>query len=154
LLEVHQRFGCLSLWCTTADEALPFVFMTERLKGIIPCMQLVHCRDITDFVRFARPLGRYLAKRGRPIVIIDSNGPIPGLRGRYFDGKSPKYYKGPRKPSFGDLAYTEAVMFGRWRGPSKKAGRLFGDQPASAEIEQPSAVRPTSSLWSISLRLP
>ena len=113
LLKVHQRFGCLSLWCATPDEALPFVFMAERVKGIIPCMQLVHCRDIGDFVRFARPLGRYLAKRGRPIVIIDSNGPISGLAGRYFDGKSPKYYKGPRKPNFGDLAYTETVMFGR-----------------------------------------
>jgi hypothetical protein len=113
LLKVHQRFGCLSLWCTTADEALPFVFMPQTVKGIIPCMQLVHCRDIGDFVRFARPLGRYLAKRGRPVVIIDSNGPIPGLVGRYFDGKSPKYYKGPRRPNFGDLAYTETVMFGR-----------------------------------------
>ena len=113
LLKVHQRFGCLSLWCTTSDEALPFVFMAEAVKGIIPCMQLVHCRDIKDFVRFARPLGRYLAKRGRPIVIIDSNGPIPGLVGKYFDGKSPKYYKGPRRPNFGDLAYTETVMFGR-----------------------------------------
>jgi len=113
LLEVHQRLGCLSLWCKTSNEALPFVFMAERIKGLIPCMQLVHCRDIADFVRFARPLGRYLAKRGKPIVIIDSNGPIPGLVGRYFDGKSPKYYKGPRRPHFGDLAYTEAVMFGR-----------------------------------------
>jgi len=98
LLKVHQKFGCLSLWCTTADEALPFVFMPQTVKGVIPCMQLVHCRDIGDFVRFARPLGRYLAKRGRPVVIIDSNEPIPGLVGRYFDGKSPKYYKGPRRP--------------------------------------------------------
>jgi hypothetical protein len=53
-----------------------------------------------------------LAKRGRPLVIVDSNGPIAGLVGIYLDGKSPKYFKGPRQPSFGDLAYTEAVMFG------------------------------------------
>ena len=35
-----------------------------------------------------------------------------GLVGAYLDGKSPKYFKGPQRPSFGDLAYTEAVMFG------------------------------------------
>jgi hypothetical protein len=82
------------------------------VKGLIPCAQLIYCRDIQDFVRFARPLGRYLARRGRPLVIVDSNGPIAGLVGTYLGGKSPKYFKGPRRPSFGDLAYTEAVMFG------------------------------------------
>ena len=64
-------------------------------------------------VRFlAGPIGRYLAVRGRPLVIIDSNGPIPGLIGKYVDGKAPKYFKGPDRPHFGDLAYTEAVLFG------------------------------------------
>jgi hypothetical protein len=28
------------------------------------------------------------------------------------DGKSRKYFNGPSQPSFGDLAYTEAIMFG------------------------------------------
>jgi hypothetical protein len=82
------------------------------VKGVIPCTQLIYCRNIEDFIRFVRPIGRYLARRGRPVVIIDSNGPIPGLVGKYFDGKVPKYFKGPERPSFGDLAYTEAVMFG------------------------------------------
>jgi hypothetical protein len=50
--------------------------------------------------------------RGRPLVIVDANGPIPGLVGMCCDGKAPKYFKGPQRPSFGDLAYTEAVMFG------------------------------------------
>jgi hypothetical protein len=45
-------------------------------------------------------------------VIIDSNGPIPGLVGKYVGDKLPKYFKGPDRPGFGDLAYTEAVMFG------------------------------------------
>jgi hypothetical protein len=53
-----------------------------------------------------------LTARGRPLVIIDSNGPIPGLVGKYFSNKAPKYFKGPDRPRFGDLAYTEAVMFG------------------------------------------
>jgi hypothetical protein len=112
LLSVHKQHGCLSLWCATSEQAHPFVFMPRRAKGVIPCAQLVYCRNIGDFVRLARPIGRYLAARGRPLVIIDSNGPIPGLVGKYFDGKAPKYFKGPDRPTFGDLAYTEAVLFG------------------------------------------
>jgi hypothetical protein len=112
LLLQHDRHGCTSLWCVTSERAHPFVFMPRVVKGVIPCAQLIYCREIEEFVRLAQPLGRYLAKRGRPVVIIDSTGPIPGLVGKYFDGKSPKYFKGPSQPSFGDLAYTEAVMFG------------------------------------------
>ena len=77
------------------------------------CAKLIYCRDIHEFVRFARPVGRYLIARGRPFVIINSNGPIPGLVGKYFGDKTPKYFKGPDQPRLGDLAYTEVVMFGR-----------------------------------------
>ncbi len=112
LLLIHRDYGCLGLWCVTPERAYPFVFMPRLVKGLVPCAQLIYCRNIQDFVRFARPIGRHLVKRGRPFVIVDSNGPIPGLVGTYLDGKSPKYFKGPAQPSFGDLAYTEAVMFG------------------------------------------
>lgn len=112
LLHAHKTHGCLSAWCVTTERAHPFVFMPRIAKGIIPCAQLVYCRSIADFVRLARPLGRYLAARGRPLVIVDANGPIPGLIGKYVDGKAPKYFKGPDQPVFGDLAYTEAVLFG------------------------------------------
>ena len=88
------------------------MFVPRRVKGIVPCAQLIYCRDIADLVRFARPIGRFLARHGRPLVIIDSNGPIPGMVGKYFDGKLLKYFKGPDRPMLGDLAYTEAVMFG------------------------------------------
>jgi hypothetical protein len=112
LLRAHQELGCLSLWGVTSQAAHPFVFMPRRAKGVIPCVQLIYCRQISDFIRLARPIGRYLAARGRPLVIIDANGSIPGLIGKYVDGKAPKYFKGPDRPQFGDLAYTEAVLFG------------------------------------------
>jgi len=112
LLTIHKVHGCLSLWCKTSTGAYPFAFLPRLAKGVMPCAQLIYCRDIQDFVRFARPIGRYLTARGRPLVIIDSNGPIPGLVGKYFSNKAPKYFKGPDRPRFGDLAYTEAVMFG------------------------------------------
>jgi hypothetical protein len=112
LLMIHKSHGCLSLWCKTPIDAHPFAFMPRLVKGVVPCTQLVYCRDIQDFVGFAGPIGRYLTARGRPLVIIDSNGPIPGLVGKYFGGKVPKYFRGPDRPPLGDLAYTEAVMFG------------------------------------------
>jgi hypothetical protein len=112
LLLEHAKYGCMSLWCETAERAYPFVFRPRVLKGVAAFAQLVYCRDVDDFVRFAGPVGRFLALRGRPFVLIDSNGPIPGLVGKYLNGKMQKYFKGPAPPRLGDLAYTEAAMFG------------------------------------------
>ncbi len=112
LLLEHANYGCVSLWCETVGGAFPFVFRPRLVKGVIPCAQLVYCRDVDDLVRFAGPIGRFLARRGRALVLLDANGPIPGLIGRYFDAKMPKYFKGPDRPRLGDLAYTEAAMFG------------------------------------------
>jgi hypothetical protein len=112
LLRDHAEDGCMSLWCETPGRAYPFVFRARLVKRLISCAQLVYCPDIEDFVRFARPLGQYLAWRGRPLVILDANGPVRGLLGRYFDDTMPKYFKGPTPPRLGDLAYTETAFFG------------------------------------------
>lgn len=112
LLLEHAGYGCMSLWCLTSDRAYPFVFRPRLVKGVIAYAQLVYCRNVEDFVRFAGPIGWYLTMRGRPLVFINSNGPIPGLVGRYLDGRMPKYFKGPDRPRLGDLAYTEIAMFG------------------------------------------
>jgi N-acetylglucosaminyl-diphospho-decaprenol L-rhamnosyltransferase len=109
LLMTHAKYGCISLWCTTAGHAYPFVFQERLFRGFIPGVQLIFCRDIQDFVRFSRPLGSYLASRGKIVVRIDSNGSIPGLIGMYLDGMEPRFYKGA-KPRLGDLAYTQTVM--------------------------------------------
>jgi hypothetical protein len=111
VLRDHAGYGCTSLWCETDARAHPFVFRLRTLRGL-PCAQLVYCRDVADCVRFAAPLGRYLARRGRPLLLIDANGPIPGLVGKYFDQKMPRYFRGPQRPRLGDLAYTEIAMFG------------------------------------------
>ena len=109
LLLDHGKYGCISLWCITHESAHPFVFQPRKFKGIIPGVQLVYCRDIKEFVRFARPIGLFLALRGRAFVSVNSNGPIPGLSGKYFAGARPLYFKGPM-PHIGDLAYTQTVM--------------------------------------------
>ena len=111
LLE-HAAHGCISLWCVTPAGACPFVFRPRMVRGAIPCAQLVYCRDVADFVRCAGPVGRVLARHGRPFVIIDANGPIPGLFGWFSRGNMPKYFKGPQRPRLGDLAYTEHAVLG------------------------------------------
>jgi len=108
----HAEHGCISLWCVAGGSAYPFVFRPRLVKGFIPCAQLIYCRDIADFARFAAPIGRYLARCGRPIVIADANGPIIGLPGIFRRGSKPKYFKGPQRPRLGDLAYTEYAILG------------------------------------------
>jgi hypothetical protein len=122
LLLAHANYGCISVTCTAGGTTYPFVFMPRRKFGVVPFVYLIYCRDQQDFVRFAGQLGRFLARSGFPLVALDSNGPIRGLVGAYFDGY-PKYFKGPDRPQLGDLAYSELAMFritgeklwGSWR---------------------------------------
>ncbi len=122
LLLAHANYGCISLTCRSNGSTYPFVFMPRRKFGVVPFVYLAYCRDRQDFVRFAGQLGRFLARSGFPLVVLDSNGSIGGLVGAYFDGY-PKYFKGPDRPQLGDLAYSELAMFritgekiwGSWR---------------------------------------
>jgi hypothetical protein len=109
LLSAHTKYGCICLWCVTADRAYPFVFRPRLFKRTIPGVQLVYCRDIEHFTRFAGPIGRFLALRGRLVVRIDSNGPIEGLIGKFTENADSRFYKGS-KPRLGDLAYTHLAM--------------------------------------------
>jgi hypothetical protein len=113
LLQRHADLGCVCLWCTTDGHAHPFAFLPRRVaRGLIPVVQLVYCRDQQDFVQFAGPIGRYLAVRGWPLVLMDADGALRGLIGKYFAGSGPKYFKGPYRPRLGDLAFTEGILFG------------------------------------------
>ncbi|HUC64667.1 MAG TPA: hypothetical protein VMA53_04510 [Stellaceae bacterium] len=112
LLRDHADFGCISLWCVTPEKAYPFVLRPCVLKGALPAAHLVFCRDIGDFVGFARPIGRFLARRLQFTVLIDANARIDGLPGKFFPGKRPRYFRGPHQPRLGDLAYTDIALFG------------------------------------------
>jgi hypothetical protein len=112
ILMQHADLGCISLWCATPEHAYPFVFRRRWAKKVLPCAQLIYCRDVADLVRFAGPIGRYLARRGIPFVIVDADAPVAGLIGSYRRGSMPKYFKGPQRPRLGDLAYTEYAVMG------------------------------------------
>jgi hypothetical protein len=105
--------GALVLVCERRGVITPFVFVERDLKHVgRGVMQLAWCRDTSDFVHFAGPLGRYLLDRGRWLVLLDAEGPVPGLVGRFFRNRMPKYFRGPRRPRLNDLAHTEALLFG------------------------------------------
>lgn len=111
LLLRHKAYGCLSVTCESGGQRHPFVFGLEPRRRYLYIANLMYCRDIADLVRFAGPLGRFLARRGYLFVEIQSNGPIPGLIGRYSNGR-PKYRKGGDQIHPGDVAYSERAIFG------------------------------------------
>ena len=75
--------------------------------------------SIDDFVRFAGPLGRFLARHGIALVVLDANGRVPGLVGHYVQA-TPKYFRGPERPRLGDIAYSERDVLGLRFPPSSE----------------------------------
>jgi hypothetical protein len=116
LLTRHAQYGCVSLVCRTANGgAFPFILSPLRIRrGWIapPAMQLVYCRDIAEYVRCAGAIGRVLIRHGKLSVIVDSNGPVPGLVGIFSRARGRKYFKGPHRPRLADLTDTELVLYG------------------------------------------
>jgi hypothetical protein len=116
LLTRHAAYGCLSLVCRTATGgAFPFILLPMRIRrGWIapPAMQLIYCRDISEYIACAAAIGRFLLRRGKISVILDSNGRLPGLAGVYTEARGRKYFKGPHRPRLADLTDTELVVYG------------------------------------------
>lgn len=112
LLIDHVGYGCICLVGTADNESQPFIIVHRMIKNVLPSSQLIYCRSLDTFIPFARSIGILLARRGIFSTILDSRGAIKGLRGRYYEGRSPKYYKGPLEPTLCDLSYTELALFG------------------------------------------
>ncbi|RYC33613.1 hypothetical protein D3273_03890 [Lichenibacterium minor] len=121
LVRDHLGYGCL---CAVVDDgrgAQPLIFLRRRIgparraigPGPVPCLQLVYCRDVATLPRLLGAVGtRLLVRSGIPWLVVDATAPLPGLVGRFFAGRAPKYARGPSPARLGDLAYTELVMFG------------------------------------------
>jgi hypothetical protein len=115
LLVRHAGYGCLSLVCRTGAGVFPFIFMPLRIRrGWIapPAMQLVYSRDVAQFIACAGAIGRRLLRHGKLAVLLNANGPIPGLAGVYTEARGRKYFRGPHRPSLSDLTDTEFVLYG------------------------------------------
>ena len=115
LLTSHARYGCLSFICRTAEGPLPFVMTPKRMRAgriPLPALQLIYCREIADYIRCAGAIGRFLLRHGKPLVVLDANGPVPGVAGIYTERRGRKYFKGPNPPGLTDLTDTELVLYG------------------------------------------
>lgn len=111
LLVDHAGYGCISLVCEYGGKIYPFVF-ARRIVYRLPFGHLIYCREHSDLILLAGSLGRFLLRHGILAMILDTNGPIEGLAGKYLM-MQPKYWRGDGEPPrLGDLAYTEVVMFG------------------------------------------
>jgi hypothetical protein len=113
LLKRHADYGSVSLVCHAGESAFPFVFFPlGKRRGVpMPAMRLGYCRSIEDYVRCAGAIGRYLLLRGKPLIIVDANGPVAALPGIYTEVRGRKYFKGPHQPRLGDLADTELAVY-------------------------------------------
>lgn len=111
LLLDHREFGCTSVTCTADGRRHPFVFVRRWKYGFFPHAQLVYCRSVGEFARFAGTLGRFLALRGMPMVCLDADERLPGVPGRLSESW-PKFFKGPQPPRLGDLSYTDRSVLG------------------------------------------
>ena len=115
LLIRHARHGCLSVVVRSEERPIPLVLQHVRIRQgriALPAMQLIYCRDVSDYVACAGAIGRFLLRRGRVSVIADANGPIPGLVGFYTDRRGRKYAKGPQQARLGNLSDTELPLYG------------------------------------------
>ena len=111
LLEDHRAWGCVSIVCRKDGTDFPFVFRARRVTRFnVPIMELIYCRDTSDFERCGAALGRWFLGRGTLGFILD--GKVKGMPSVYGEGKEPRLYKGPHKPRLNDLAYSEKVLVG------------------------------------------
>jgi hypothetical protein len=113
MLADHVALGCRALICVEDGLAHPFVLQRRAaFHRLIPCQQIIYCRSMDEFVRFAGPIGRSLLIRAWPIFVADASGPVPGLVGVYFPERGAKYFKGRSPPPLGDLSYSELAFLG------------------------------------------
>ncbi len=112
LMEDHAALGCIRFWCEDEGAVHPFVVARRPFKAGIPVAQVVYCPPGLDWRRLSGAVGRAIARHGLFLLLIDAAGPIPGLPGRFFPGRMPKYRRGPLTPPLGDLSYTEATLIG------------------------------------------
>lgn len=110
LIEHAQFAKCLPVVCEHQGVIYPFIFVVRRRYGI-PFAFLIYSGNEADFARFAGTLGRFMAKKGIPAILLDVNAAIAGVPGKLVS-QYPKYWKGSNAPRLGDLAYTEIPMFG------------------------------------------
>lgn len=121
LVRDHLSYDCLCFVWREAAVAAPVIVQKRNLplhrktpRLSIPVFQIIYGGAPDIIQRIARALGRLLLRRhGIPWLVVDADGPIAGLPGRFMAGRGVKFSRGPGRAPLGDLTYTEFVLFGR-----------------------------------------
>ncbi len=111
LLSDHQRLGCLAVCLETPDGLEPLIFLKRRIKGRLPCGQLIFCRSEATLIEYNHAVSRGLWRLGYPVMLLDSSASVPRFQGRFVAGKRMRYFKGARPQSFIDHTYSELAFF-------------------------------------------
>jgi hypothetical protein len=112
MLRYHANRGCIAFCLGLPDRLAPLIFLPRRIKPGIPVAQLIYCEQMDDFQDNSRGVYLWLLARGYPALLVDSSGPIIGLKGKYFPGKAAKYYKGQSSLYAVDHTYSEMIYIG------------------------------------------
>jgi hypothetical protein len=112
LLMDHTAFGCLGIWCRTRDGGEPLIIRRRWIKRRLPYAQLIYCRSLETLEAAAPAIGRMLASRGMPLLLVPADRPLRGVPGRFFPARLPVYCRGEPAPPIGDLTYNYPAIFG------------------------------------------
>jgi hypothetical protein len=108
----HQQLNCVVFCLALPNRLAPFIFLRRRVRSFLPVGQLIYCEKLEDFCAHSAAINRHLLGYGCTAILIDASGPIPGIAGRYINGKAPKYYKGLLPEAAVDHCYSEMVYIG------------------------------------------
>ncbi|MBI2718380.1 MAG: acyl-CoA acyltransferase [Rhizobiales bacterium] len=115
MLARHAELGCTVIVAEHQGASHPFVFKPFRIRSgrwWTPCALAIYARSQAELVKFAGPLGRRLLWHGLPLIAMDGDGPVAGLRGVYTPRHGRRYFRGANRPKLCDLTDTEFVLFG------------------------------------------
>lgn len=109
VLEDHEALGCLTMCLRTPNGLEPLIFIKRKIKGTLPCAQLVLCRSSEVLTEFGSTVTGALWRRGYAFMLVDCSAPIDGLVGRYVPQKRRRFYRGEATSHFVDHTYSELV---------------------------------------------
>ena len=111
-ISLHMSYGCEGLVLHRPDaSALPLLFRTRRLKGLIPAAQFVYGNP-DALINHAASISRKLVFHGVPMILIDLPSGASPRTGRILPSYNLRYAKGDNPPPAGYLLDTEIALFG------------------------------------------
>ena len=112
MMRYHEARGCLTFCVADNDRLAPFMFMPRSMRFGVRVAHLIYCERMSDLIENSWATTVKVWKSGCAALLVDASGPIEGLKGRYFPGVEPRYYRGPTPFYTIDYSYSELIYFG------------------------------------------